>query len=279
MTSAQPQFASQPIGNIYPGPVPQEDIESYINYLGEQKNYLNKRRHTRSFYHKVLFAITALIFVASIILYFSEFFPNIPRFFFLIGILYSILLFLISFSIYDTTNLESEIRDIEEQMELIRCSKENHEIRAERRFRHHEYELKRYYDLTLNQSSKIFLVGLISIAAGISFIAFFSYWVTITNNDKIILGSLGAIGSILSNYVAVIYGRMYKDTINSLNQFHNRLVTTHHLHYGALLSSQIQDKKLIDQTLSQMAINTSTLERNGSKDKSSEDDPDRPELT
>jgi hypothetical protein len=140
--------------------------------------------------------------------------------------------------------------------------------------------LKRYYDQTLTQSSKIFYVGVFSILSGIILIFIFSYWVTLVDNDQIILGFLGAIGSILSNYIAVIYGRMYKDTIESLNQFHNRLVTTHHLHYGALLSSQIKDNNLIDQTLSQMAINTSTLEHlKESKDKSSEDDQNRPELT
>jgi hypothetical protein len=140
--------------------------------------------------------------------------------------------------------------------------------------------LKRYYDQTLNQSSKIFYVGIFSILSGISLIFIFSYWVTLAKDDKIIIGALGAIGSILSNYIAVIYGGMYKDTIQSLNQFHNRLVTTHHLHYGALLSSQIKDNNNLDQTLSQMAINTSTLEPyTEPSDQPSKEDKDRPEIT
>jgi amino acid permease len=267
------------------GIVHREDIGSYITYLNHQKdvlkNELNSKSRSRNLYTPASIILSAVSFL--IFLFFEKLPLTAPpsfKYMFLLFVPYFLFFALYSFSRYPTATLESEIRDIDEQIELIRCIEENHEIRAERRFRHHEYELKRYYDQTLNQSAKIFYVGVFSIISGLILIFIFSYWVTLEGNDKIILGFLGAIGSILSNYIAVIYGRMYKDTIQSLNQFHNRLVTTHHLHYGALLSSQIRDNDLIDQTLSQMAINTSTLEPlSETKEKSSGDDQIRPELT
>jgi hypothetical protein len=262
------------------------DIGSYNSFLKGRKEKLelelNERSRRRSQYigTSIFMSIVFIIFF----FFYNDIFPTsitpMAKGMFLLMVPYSLFFAFYSLSRYPTSILESEIQDVDEQIELNRCTEENHEIRAERRFNHHQIELKRYYDQTLNQSSKIFYVGVFSIISGILLIFIFTYWVTLVDNDQIIIGFLGAIGSILSNYIAVIYGRMYKDTIESLNQFHNRLVTTHHLHYGALLSSQIKDKNLIDQTLSQMAINTSTLEPlHGSKDESSEDDQNRPELT
>jgi len=262
----------------YYGTVPREDIGSYLTYLNGRKESLQNELTERARRRKMVTTLSiGMIFLFVIFFYILNNIlhsPNLAILVILLGVPYSLFASIYSLSRLPPGTIESEIRDIDEQIELIRCTEENHEIRAERRFRHHEYELKRYYDQTLNQSSKIFYVGIFSIISGLILIFLFSYWVTIASSDKIILGALGAIGSILSNYIAVIYGKMYKDTIESLNKFHNRLVTTHHLHYGALLSSQIRDNNLIDQTLSQMAINSSTLEPlNEPKDKSSDADP------
>lgn len=263
------------------------DIDSYISFLNNRKNelksLLNKRSRNRTLYLGMsifISAVSIIIFLSpdDNFLFDSYVFMN-NRYLILLMVPYSLFIAFYSLSRFPTATLESEIQDLDEQIELLRCTEENHEVRAERRFRHHEYELKRYYDQTLNQSSKIFYVGVFSIISGIILIFIFSFWITYVDNNQIILGFLGAIGSILSNYIAVIYGRMYKDTIKSLNQFHNRLVTTHHLHYGALLSSQIKDTDLIDHTLSQMAINTSISEPfDETKNAPPEDSQNRPEL-
>jgi hypothetical protein len=157
--------------------------------------------------------------------------------------------------------LDRRLHDIDDEIEYFQCLLEEPEQRADRRFRHHQIELKRYYDQTLNQSSLIFYVGIFNILLGVSIIFIFGYFITISKLDaqtKIIVGALGAVGSILSNYIAIIYGGMFKELIKSLTEFHNRLVTTNHLYYGLFLSSQIkEDKELLNKTLSKMAINTS----------------------
>jgi hypothetical protein len=75
-----------------------------------------------------------------------------------------------------------------------------------------------------------------------------------TFSDKILIGVLGAIGAILSNFVAVIFVKMYSETIKSLTEFHNRLVITHYLHFSNFLVSKIRDERLREETLSKLAI-------------------------
>jgi hypothetical protein len=156
-----------------------------------------------------------------------------------------------------------EILDIEEQIDLLQYQHAKPEQRAERLFKHHQYELKKYYDQTLRHSSGIFLLGLLCILFGFATIGITVYVLTSTTlqksslSEKLLVASLGAIGSILSNYIASIYLKMFSETIGSLTLFHNRFVTTHHLHYGSFLAAKIEDQELREATLSTMAINTS----------------------
>jgi hypothetical protein len=71
---------------------------------------------------------------------------------------------------------------------------------------------------------------------------------------RLIISIFGGISTILSNFIGVIYLRMYSETIKSLSTFHSRLVTTHHLHLANCLNSKIDDPKLKDKTCSQMAM-------------------------
>ena len=72
-------------------------------------------------------------------------------------------------------------------------------------------------------------------------------------SEKIVSASLGAIGGILSNFIAVIYLKIHSETIKSLTEFHNRFVFTHHLHFGNFLAAKISEKTLREKTLSEIA--------------------------
>ena len=160
--------------------------------------------------------------------------------------------------------LETLLRDVEDQLELIDYEATDRDLRAERQFRLHQLELKRYYDQTLAQSMWVFYLGVFCLVVGMSIIvvcAVIVYRLDPKQADaKIIVGILGAIGSILTNYIAAVYLKMHAGTIQSLTQFHNRLVGTNRLHYAYLLASKIDadapsDKpKLLDKTLSMMAL-------------------------
>jgi hypothetical protein len=53
---------------------------------------------------------------------------------------------------------------------------------------------------------------------------------------------------------------MFSETINALTGFHGRLVSTHHLHFGNFLAAKIDDDRLRNQALAEMARALSTVE-------------------
>jgi hypothetical protein len=136
--------------------------------------------------------------------------------------------------------------------------------RAERLFKLHQIELKKYYDQALNQSRWVFYVGLGCLALGF-LIIWGAYRIVIGHDingtaQKTVVAVVGAIGSLLSSFIGAIYIRMYTETLKSLTAFHDRLVKTHHMHYGAYLVAKINNMELRNRTFSQMALGTiSTL--------------------
>jgi hypothetical protein len=154
--------------------------------------------------------------------------------------------------------LQAEIRDLKNELDLLSISEASIQQRAEKLFKLHQYELEKYYDQTLRQSARIFAVGIISIFAGFAVIGLTFYLVGFrfehaAASGKIIVSTLGAAGALLANFVGAIYVKMFSDTLASLTEFHNRLVLTHHLHFGNFLSAKIGDESLRNETLATMA--------------------------
>jgi hypothetical protein len=154
---------------------------------------------------------------------------------------------------------KEEIQELQGRVELLEDLPEQQ--RAERLFKLHQLELKKYYDQALSQSRWIFYVGLACLVLG--FLIIWGAYRIITGNEiahsaqKTIVAVVGAIGSLLSSYIGAIYMKMYTETLKSLTAFHNRLVRTHHMHYGAYLAARISDDtKLLNVTLSKMALAT-----------------------
>lgn len=231
--------------------------------LQERKATLNGNlKKLRIHYEKRLRIIklslaSAIIFiVCSSIIYFLTEYEFIYSFFlFIYG--FSFLLIPIKFSVRE---IEIEIRDIENELDLLSISEDSIEQRAEKQFKLHQLELKKYYDQTLRHSSWIFLVGIICLILGFAIIGITLYLVfsssaTIELSEKIILASLGAIGAILSNFIGIIYIKIYSETIKSLTEFHNRLVLTHYLHFANFLIGKITDQTLREKTLAEIASN------------------------
>jgi hypothetical protein len=155
---------------------------------------------------------------------------------------------------------KEDIQELQQRIELLEDMPEWQ--RAERLFKLHQIELKRYYDQALSQSKWIFYVGLACLLLG-----FLIIWgayeivvgkeVLVKENQKIVIAVVGAIGGLLSSYIASIYMKMYTESLRSLTDFHNRLVKTHHMHYGAYLAARIMDDHdLMNETFSKMAIGT-----------------------
>jgi hypothetical protein len=153
--------------------------------------------------------------------------------------------------------LDAEIREIGNERDLRAIKPRNVEARAQKLFQVHSVELKRYYDQALRQGRNIFYVGILCIALGFGvIIAAFAVIAAAHRpnlDEKIVLASLSAVGGILANFIGVIYLRMFSDTVKAVAGFHQRLVVTHHLHFGNFLAAKIEDDKIRQKTLAEMA--------------------------
>ncbi|OMF06293.1 hypothetical protein MHI48_20310 [Paenibacillus sp. FSL H7-0942] len=150
--------------------------------------------------------------------------------------------------------IEDQIMGIENEMDLRNIGVESLEKRAEKQFRIHQTELKRYYDLSLNQSRWIFWVGLICLLAGVAIITVTLLFLFEGNNNELIISVTGGVAGMLTNFIGVIFLKMYSETVKSLSTFHERLVTTHHLHFSNFLISKIFDDPLRNEAWAKLAL-------------------------
>jgi hypothetical protein len=157
---------------------------------------------------------------------------------------------------------ELNLRDLENEIDLASIDLVSREKRAEKLFKLHQYELDKYYTQNLRQGNQIFKIGSIFFMIGFFIVVGSIYLIAFkvgNKDDSIIIAGLGAVGTILSNFIAAIYIRMFSETAKTSTQFHNRLVTTHNLMFSNFISSKIDDKALRENTYSQIAGNLTTL--------------------
>ncbi|KIO59878.1 hypothetical protein B4143_2607 [Bacillus subtilis] len=153
--------------------------------------------------------------------------------------------------------ITSMIFDIEREIDLLE-SEDSINNRSETLFKQHHLELKRYYDLNLTQNSYLFWVGISCIFLGFGFIGLTIYLISGNTLDstqnKLIVAGTGALAGILSNFIGAIYLRMHTNSTNSLTEFHNRFVNTHHFYFSNFLISQIEDVQRREETLANLAL-------------------------
>ncbi|EEM06203.1 hypothetical protein bmyco0002_10630 [Bacillus pseudomycoides] len=151
-----------------------------------------------------------------------------------------------------------ELQEIENELDLLSISHSSLEERSEKLFKHHHFELKRYYDENLKQSSWIFVIGIACIIIGFVIIGVTMYFLisNLSNEleNKIIVASVGAVGAILSNFIAVIYLKMHSEAVKALTEFHNRFVNTHHFYFSNFLLSKIQNEDKREGALVELAL-------------------------
>lgn len=171
---------------------------------------------------------------------------------------------------FSSREIDEQIARVEDELELLAIKDTSREQQAQKLLKLHQSELKRYYDQTLRQTSVIFFAGLVCIFLGFAVIggSLYLIWQSPTSNvqQKLILGGLGTVGGILSNFVAVMYLRMFTETISSLTEFHNRLVSTHNLYFGNFLVSKMStNSDLYEKVLSEIANTVSASPPHGSR--------------
>jgi hypothetical protein len=71
--------------------------------------------------------------------------------------------------------------------------------------------------------------------------------------EKLIVGLLGGIGAILSNFIAALYIKMHAGSSENLKEFHHKLIETHKLLMSNFIASKIKTSELKETTYSEVA--------------------------
>ena len=234
--------------------------DNIIEQIKTKRNHLlNKRTKIQRIYYTILGIALIMIVVIPIIIL-----NNIDYTYTGLISLYIIVpISILPFIRIQIKNLEDELRIIDFELDLQKFEVSKKEVRAEKILLINNYQLRRYYDLNLNQNIWVFGLGIFCIILGIAVIGVTLYLVIVVAegwDSKLITGVIGAIGSFMTNYIAAIYLKMHASATSNLGSFHSRLVETHQLLFGNLLASRIEDDNIRWQTLSQLALNVSKHE-------------------
>ena len=112
----------------------------------------------------------------------------------------------------NVSQAKQDVEDILSEIDLKNIGLEERERRAQKLFQLHQRELKRYYDQSLSQGLWIFFVGIICLILGFTVILITLYEIFFSSSsttDKIIIGVVGAVSGILTNFIAAIYMKMF----------------------------------------------------------------------
>lgn len=154
-------------------------------------------------------------------------------------------------------SLERDLQDVDFEIDLQRFEVLSRERRAEKILRMNNVQLRRYYDVNLNQNVWVFALGIGCIVAGLGIIGGAFYLVlqiADSTESKLVTAGLAAVGSVLVNYVAAIYLKLHAGTSANLGEFHSRLVETNQVLMGNLLASRIEDDATRWKTLGELSL-------------------------
>lgn len=179
----------------------------------------------------------------------------------LIGVAFHVLL---KFS--ESRTLRDQMRELSFQIDLAKDEVDQIEGRAEKILNMSSYQIKQYHDFNLRHNRRVFILGSACIGAGIFVVllalAIVMMWAE-NVEEKVLVSVLGAIGSILSNFVGAIYLVMHRSAADVLREFHNKLVESHRMLLGNLLASRITEKTKREDVLAKLALELISKSKTG----------------
>jgi hypothetical protein len=129
------------------------------------------------------------------------------------------------------------------------------QTRAEKLLSVNQIQLRRYYELNLEQAKGVFLVGIGCIAAGLIVVGV-TFWFISTLGDQqtqTIVAVVGAVGAILTNFVAFMYLRIQTSIGESLMTFYKQLASMHDLFFANVLAASVESEDKRTETLVRLA--------------------------
>lgn len=240
----------------------QDDIRERKILIEAQRTAIQARLESSYRQKRVIYALCllfgAIILAGCVLTLINSPFQPLTLFYVALPIYGLLTLWTIIVSRARTQGIKEELQEIKFEEELLRSEATPEESRAEELLRMHQYQLRRYYDLNLSQNFWVFAVGIFCIFLGVVVISFTIYLIQLSPNtdwkEKVILGLVGAIGSLMTNYVAVIYLKMHSAITGSMTSFHSTLASTHKLFLANLLVSRIDDSDVRWKSLAKLSL-------------------------
>jgi hypothetical protein len=145
---------------------------------------------------------------------------------------------------------EQDIADLQFEHDLLRHAVKPFQTRAEKLLSVNQIQLRRYYELNLQQARAVFVVGISCIGAGVAVVGLTFWLVSWLSNQplggdklytQLVVALVGAVGTVLTNYVAHVYFKLHGSITQNLMAFHRQLASTHDLFFANVLAAGIDD--------------------------------------
>jgi hypothetical protein len=230
-------------------------LQTLKDRLAETKKAIARRSRARRRY----FTAAIVLFVISgfVVLAFAHRF-DVPLWLYMwAGILYAFM-FLAGVLISADHSLEHDAQELEDEIDLRQMGSASLEQKAHKLLRIQQHQLSVYLEQILEQGRVIFVVGIGAMLVGVG-VVMFTIWetanmVTVDVWQKAVVASVGAIGAILTNYVAVIYLKMFSDVGSAVQKTVNSLSQSTNLNFANVLIANITSEEARNETLKQFAV-------------------------
>ncbi len=142
--------------------------------------------------------------------------------------------------------LKFQRQELADELDLRQMSSSSHEQKAHKLLRIQQGQLTQYLTVILSQSKAIFIVGIFAMLVGVGIVVFAIWQTRIATGEteKIIVAVLGAIGAILTNFVAAIYLKMFGDIGQAVQRSVGSLTQSTNLNFANVIISKIDDNPL-----------------------------------
>lgn len=150
----------------------------------------------------------------------------------------------------------------EEEKEFLEIDPSKRALRAEKMFKMNQKELMRYYDMNLAQTKFLSGLGIMMIIFGILIVIASIIMYVYMDSDKILL-VVGNVSGIIVDFVGAIFIKMYTQNVEAAVRFHAKFAESNNLLLANSIANKIENPELRETTLSEIAKDIITSNRNG----------------
>lgn len=195
----------------------------------------------------IIFSLWATSIIGSIIFYI----------FFFIDLLILIIVLSFFFNRRAIKQAQINIDLVNEEIELYNVRNEDERILADKQFKIHQKELKRYYDLNLSQIRFLSVLGIILIILGVVIIMGSITMYVLTKFD-VWFFIISTISGVLIDGIGAFFISMYTENMKVAIALHSKLAGSNNLLLANLIVAKIENKELRENSLAEISKNIST---------------------